>query len=709
MSNVGLWTAFGAVAYMAGLASSCIIAAWLLGRRLRYGRAGWPIIVALGLTAVWAACAAWIGVQDSATTLAETARNLGWLAVLYRLFADDKAAAVPRPMRLVVGALVFVELLQPALLYIARTVPDESTAEALIFDISALFRLMFTVGGLALLHNLYAGAAHRSRLVLRWPATAIALLWLFDLNFYTIAYLAGEFPLQLAALRGLVAVAVAGLAGFGAKHGSETFRLSPSRTVAFQSASLLLIGAYLVLMFVIAQLLGRSGSDFAEHMQAAFVICASIAALLLVPSRKLRGWIKVKVAKHLFQHRYDYRAEWLRFTRTVGRGGEGAPPLQERVIQAITDITESAAGLLLVPNEDGDLVLAARWQWPTADVPAPAISSDAARWLERENFIVDLEQLRAAGSDRDEELEVPQWLRDEPNAWAVVPLLHYDRLVGAVILSRPPLGRLLDWEDFDLLRVVGQQLASYLAESAGQEALAEAGRFDEFNRRIAFVIHDIKNLASQMGLLASNAEQHAENPEFRADMLVTLRNSAERLNALLARLSRYGASMGEAACSFALDRVVRDVAAKYTSGGNRVVITQSGSVTTLGNPEALEQALVHLVHNAIEASGPEAPVFMAVSSDGLNGLVEVVDSGHGMSPEFVRTRLFKPFASTKQGGFGIGAYEARELVRSMGGRLDVESREGIGTRFVVRIPIAAASELIQNLSDNSELNGRKIA
>src|SRR5690606_19382205 len=123
------------------------------------------------------------------------------------------------------------------------------------------------------------------------------------------------------------------------------------------------------------------------------------------------------------------------------------------------------------------------------------------------------------------------------------------RLLGVVVLARPAFARTLDWEDFDLLRVIGRQLASYLAEQASQDALGEAQRFDEFNRRIAFVMHDIKNLASQLSLLARNAEKHAEKPEFRADMLLTLKKSSEKLNALLARLGRYGPQPGEAVAS----------------------------------------------------------------------------------------------------------------------------------------------------------------
>ncbi len=126
---------------------------------------------------------------------------------------------------------------------------------------------------------------------------------------------------------------------------------------------------------------------------------------------------------------------------------------------------------------------------------------------------------------------LPQWMLDLEDAWVVVPLPHMGGLAGAILLARPPVKRPLDWEDFDLLKVAGRQVASYLAEARAQEALAEAQRFDEFNRRFAFIVHDIKNLVSQLTLTARNAERHADKPEFRADMVETLRSSAEKMSA----------------------------------------------------------------------------------------------------------------------------------------------------------------------------------
>ena len=121
-----------------------------------------------------------------------------------------------------------------------------------------------------------------------------------------------------------------------------------------------------------------------------------------------------------------------------------------------------------------------------------------------------------------------------------------------------------------------------------------------------------------------------------------------------------------------------------------------------GNREALDQALVHLVQNAVDASEADSAVMIEAYSDGVSGKVTVIDNGCGMSPQFLRNGLFKPFVSSKTGGFGIGAFEARELIRSMGGRLDVQSREGLGSRFTVSLPLKAAASIIGRGRTNRE-------
>ncbi len=675
-------------------ALACAFAASRLATTRRRGR-GTPIsmIAACGLTAVWSVTAAVAGIDSAWEMLAETARNLAWLAAIHRYFALDAQTVSVRPVRWVIAVMAAIEILQPVLLGLALLRGQSSAA--VILDAAILLRLLVSVGGLVLVHNLYIGARSGLASAARWPATGLAVMWLIDLNHYTIAYLADSYPILLAGLRGFGAVLFAGLAVLGAADNSASLRFRPSRTVAFQSASLLVIGAYLLAMWLLAQWLSMRGGDFAGAFQIAFVAAATGLALITLPSRRIRGWLRVTLTKHLFQHRYDYREEWLRFTRTISQDGSGTAPLQERVVQAMADITDSPAGLLLTPGDHGELVLAARWRWPTVDVPAEALARTAVGVVEQAGYIIDLDQLRAGHCLAG--LDLPDWLTSDARAWAAVPLLHFDRLVGLVVLVRPLLPRQLDWEDFDLLRVAGQQLASYLAEQDSQEGLAEASRFDDFSRRIAFVMHDIKNLASQLSLLARNAEQHADNPEFRADMLLTLRNSADKLNVLLARLSRYGAATKDSLQPLRVDQLAASVVDGFSSL-HQVELVRSDKCEVIANSEPLEQALLHLVQNAVDASTAGQPVFVSVSLRGTSGIIEIIDSGTGMSPEFVRSKLFKPFISSKPGGFGIGAYEARELLRAMNGRLDVESREGLGSRFVIHLPLASTSRMLESMA-----------
>jgi putative PEP-CTERM system histidine kinase len=406
-----------------------------------------------------------------------------------------------------------------------------------------------------------------------------------------------------------------------------------------------------------------------------------------LPSAKLRAWLRVIVAKHLFEHRYDYRQEWLRFTDTVGREGSSGASIEERAVKALADIGGAPAGMLMVCDEGYRLSPAGRWNWE-APLPAGDGAEALLRHVEAGGFVVDFETIREGWlGEGESRIPVPAWLASIEQAWAGVPLVHGGKLAGLVILAHPAFRRRLDWEDFDLFRTAGIQAASYIAEARSQQALADARRFDEFNRRFAFIMHDIKNLVSQLSLVARNAERHADNPEFRADMIATLQSSVRKMNDLLARLSPGAARAAEPLRPVEILGLAEAVA-EAKSRAHPVRASGDAALVAKADPAGLEQAIGHLVQNAIEASPPGIPVEINVFESGGDVAVEVIDRGHGMSAAFVRDRLFQPFVSTKETGFGIGAHEARALILAMGGRLDVESGEGEGTRFTLYLPAA---------------------
>ena len=693
--GAGLETVILFTGHLAGAVMAGAAAVWCAqsGERQRPDRAA--LLAALVITALWCIIVAANGAGAPVSQLAGSARNLALLWLIDRLFASDGRSRSLRPVRPLVIALVGVEFLHlAAVLLLALSMGTLTGAAGFGPALTGLVHMLTAIGALLLLHNLYVGAAPSSQSLLRWSVAALTALYAYDLNLYALAYLGSAEPGLLLALRGLVAgFAAIGLV-FGANAAAARLEFSPSRAVTFHTLSLVVIGAYLALMALVTKLIALVGGDMVRTSQIAFLVVASLAALVWLPSRRFRAWAKVKLAKHLFQHRYNYREEWLRFNRTIGRGpqADGAS-LAVRAVKALADITESPAGLLLTPNEQAELELTARWNWRTLDVPGQAADYLLASLIEQHGLIIALDEVRRSIDRHGELAHVPGWLIQAEDAWALVPLIHFERLVGVIVLARPRIERQLDWEDFDLLKVVGQQLASYLAEQSGHEALMEATRFDEFNRRMAFVMHDIKNLASQLSLLTANAERHAENPAFRADMLVTLRNSSDKLAGLLARLGRYSQGPVQTPAELDLAALARRLAERFRAV-HPVMVTRAEPIRVMGDADALEQALIHLVQNAIDASPPDSPVYLDVTGDSMAGQIAVIDAGCGMTPEFIRSALFKPFVSSKPGGFGIGAYEARDMIKAMGGRMTVESREGVGTRFAVILPAPEAARLI---------------
>ncbi len=642
-----------------------------------------PLVTAFAVVSVWTIFLALLDPNDVLTQLGESARNLAFLAFLYGIVQSGgpgqraikavyAAVAAVIGLQIVVGGILNQFAGQPLILE-----PLQSTHRVLGMTISA--------GALILVHNLYGQAAPASRRALRLPMIALAGMWGYDLHLYTVAHFSGGSAADLFAMRGAVLAMLVPLFVLATREVSS-WRVQVSRAATFQSISIIFILIYLVVMMSASRALEVLGGDWLRMLQLSLVALMTATALLLLASPRARGWLRVVATKHIFEHRYDYRTEWLRFTDTVGR--ESNSPLEERVVKALADIGNSPGGLLLTADSHYRLTPFATWNWKAEEVRPGGSAEILGRYLERQAHVLDFDRLRAAPlRDGGQEIQIPDWLTSMESAWAGIPLLHGDRLVGLVVLAHPPFRRPLDWEDFDLFRAAGIQAASYIAEARGQQALADARRFDEFNRRFAFILHDIKNLVSQLSLVARNAERHADNPDFRADMVATLQASVKKLNDLMARLSPGATRETETPRATEIAPLVEAVAGPRRR--NHPIDTDgSDNLLATADRRGLEQALSHLVQNAIEASEPDSPVRIRWFESGGDIAIEISDRGRGMTEDFVRTRLFQPFVSTKQNGFGIGAFEARALVHAMGGRLDVESASGEGTRFTLFLPAA---------------------
>ena len=637
-------------------------------------------IIALLTTALWALAVAGIEAGDGIPRIAEGMRNLAWLGFMYALIRRDPRTPEHRTVAIVYGIVVLVGLATVGL-----AIAWVASAGTLVREIATLrlvLGMMVAVSALVLVHHLYTATAPAARGGIRLVVLALAAIWSVDLTLYAAAYAIGAFPDAIVALRGAVmALAAPALLIAVQRNGNWTLQLS--RTVAWQTLSFAALLLYAGVMLGATSIIAMLSGETARIWQTAFVFGSTATGLAILSSPWMRAWTKVKVAKHLFRHRYDYRTEWIRFTDTLGKPDDAAP-LDARIVKAVADLTDSPAGLLLV-REPAGLGIGLGWNW---DTPAATAPVEFANYLTTSGRIIELDAVRNGTVAETEAAAIPPWMLSD-DAWVIVPLAHLDRLQGAILLARPLVDRALDWEDFDLLRVAGRHVASYLAEARAQEALAEAQRFDEFNRRFAFILHDVKNLVSQLTLVARNAERHAENPAFRADMVATLKDSADRMNDLLARLSQHHRARADTLRPVPLLEIVERVA-RTRRRQHPVTVSGDRDLCAQADPARLEQILGHLVQNAIEASAVDVPVDLSVAADDAQATIVVADRGCGMTPAFIRDQLFKPFASSKPAGFGIGAFEAKQLAEAMDGHVAVTSQPGIGTQFYVHLKRAVA-------------------
>ena len=558
-----------------------------------------------------------------------------------------------------------------------------SWSESSQLNIPILLRISFIVLILIVLENVYRNFDRDDRWKVKFYCIGLASLFTFDLYYYSSFLLVGSRDITLYHARGaiyLLIVPLLVISTYRSRLWTGALRLSHQGV--FYSTAIVAAGGYLVLMSVAGFYLPYVGGTWGSIIQWVFLFGAVVLLSVIFASGSLRAYLKVFVGKHFFRYKYDYRSEWLRFTKTIARGDESVP-LEHRVILSIANLVESPAGALWLKH-GGQFAIAGAW-----NMAAPSLSQaeagPLADILERSRWVLEVDNVEQAGAKYGA-VEIPQAIKAIPDAWIIVPLFDREALSGFALLSRPRAPRALDWEDYDLLRTVGQQAASYLAQKQAAGELAHALQFERFNRRAAFVIHDIKNLVSQLSLLCSNIEKHGDKAEFRSDLTDSIQGVSGRMRNIVERLTadggwRLDATRTPVGALLEAMPLLRDAAQIEVSIGGA-----DRGFALAGDAARLTSILDHILDNAVAAVGADGWVRLSFHANAQEGVFEITDNGPGMDVEFVRAELFKPFRTTKPGGLGLGLYQCREYARELGGDVTVVSSPGAGTTVRVVLP-----------------------
>lgn len=207
------------------------------------------------------------------------------------------------------------------------------------------------------------------------------------------------------------------------------------------------------------------------------------------------------------------------------------------------------------------------------------------------------------------------------------------------------------------------------------------------------LIHDIRNLEQRLSLLLSNMEEHYDDPDFKRSATDLLQATVQKLDGIARSWSAHRDSV-LIKVPLELNDLVQEALRSCRPRGRSAprMTTIFAEVPEIwGDPFYLREAIQSVVQNAQEAAASLVMVRTGVERGARSlAFVEVEDDGPGLSAEFVRRRMFRPFQTTKSGGVGLGLYTARRILRHHRGDVEVRSAEGKGARVRLLLPLPPA-------------------
>jgi putative PEP-CTERM system histidine kinase len=670
---------FGLLSYGTAFVALAFLSILLAAAPRRRNETVRRLLLAVATSAVWALAVLASRWQAGA---------MGWLVVVLELLRDGTwlfallglaPAALRSPLRWVTWSVWS--------LWVIACVVWRPVSEPL-----AMGGFIVALLALLLLEQVYRNASEQARRDLKFLAIGIGGIFTFDIFLYAQAELLGSIDAVAWHARGFVNALLVPLLAIGARRLPSTdLRVFVSRQVTFYTTTFLAVGVYLLVMAATGYAIREFGGAWGESAREIFLVGAFALLIVLITSAAMRQRLRVFVSKHFYNNKYDYRIEWLRFIKTLS--GSNATDVQRTSVQAVAQTIESPGGLLYTIDDTGrTFVPAAGWPVAIADLPdlTPLTATEPlVQFMRERRWIVDLRELAASPAKYDG-LAVPAWL-GAPRWRLVSPVFRLDALTGFIILCEPHPSFELSFEDRDLLNTMGQHVATLLAQHDADRRVAELSQFETYNRLTAFVMHDLKNCAAQLSLVVGNAVKHRHNPEFIDDAIATIANTSERMTRLMEQLTRRGGDL-RASPPVPLAEAVAAAVDRCQSRRPRpeLVPGAASGCQVAAEREQLVAVIEHVVRNAQDATSESGSVRVDIAGVGDRVQVIVSDDGVGMDAEFVRQRLFQPFHSTKGSkGMGIGAYQAREFARSLGGDVEVDSQPGAGTRFSLILPVAS--------------------
>lgn len=626
------------------------------------------------------------------TLVYESLRDVSWFLLLATLLSRQLygnalhyivESRLMRPIGLLIVFTLSIEAF-PKFLDIIRS--------WLNLDPRFFAHVVFAVFGLILIEQLYRNTPLAQRWNIKFICLGLGAIFAVDLIVYSKSLLYKQIDIALWQSRGIINALTTPLLALSLSRidafNFKVIQTYPRRAI-FYTTILFGCGIYLILMSAAGYYLKQANVEWGETLQTLFIFFALLLLVISFTSGKLRALAKVYFSKHFFHYSYDYREEWLKISKALAKL-ESLDELKAFIITTLTNLVESSGGGLWLKNDQGEFVLAAEQNFhiPSRELSHLKSSRHLPEYLAEKQWVIDFFELSHTPEVYDD-IDLSPWCYEDSDVWLIIPLFHLNHLEAFVVLTQPRVPRKLNWEDHDLLKTVGMQLANALALNKASEALASNRQFEAYHRLSAYLVHDLKNITAQISLIVKNANKYKHNPDFFDDTIETLNNVVNKMQHIVEQLKQGKATTSPMAL-INLAELIQKIQRQHI-GTPALQLERSVTECTIkADQSKLTSILTNLIQNAQDATTqkPDGFVKLVLSMKDDYAVIKITDNGVGMDQKFISERLFKPFDTTKgNAGMGIGAYEARDYILKIGGLLDVESQPGQGTTITLNIPL----------------------
>lgn len=457
-----------------------------------------------------------------------------------------------------------------------------------------------------------------------------------------------------------------------------------SQQALFGSVTFIVIGLYLVVVGIIGEWLRRINQPLGAEFSIVLVFGALVALAVAAFSKTVRAEARRLLTRNFYRSKYDYRAEWLRVTEAFQLA-----TTKEAILDRLLDLlikTFSTTTIAIWMFRDADR----RYYQvkPAAPTMQPMeFTHPVIRNLLDKDEPVLMSGAPVGSADIADPLV-------QVGAELCFPIRVQGKLVAFVVLGKQPRGEPYGTDDCDLLHGICHHVGALLSHAGLAEERQAAAELEALHRFSVFCLHDLKNLAARLSLVAQNAERHGHDPAFQQSALRTVSDTAKKMTGLMTKLSLKSFSptlMGQAA-AVDLSSLIEEVVAPLRQD-SLVQVHVSGSPVppVLAVREQIQQVLLNVLLNARQAIAAQGDISIAAEQSNGSVIITVDDTGGGVLPHML-DNLFRPSQSSRPGGLGVGLYQCKKIIEAHGGTIQLRSEKGKGTQVRITLPLAPMAE-----------------